>query len=131
MSWADVMAQPPDPPPQLRDGIPLVGVTVLAGSPRWARAYGRARSPSVRAARRCWSSRRARSRASPTGCATRPARWASRTPPLSVLHRRRVRLDNAGSVKHLREVVRELRPALVVLDPLNRLHGADETGRRK
>ena len=126
MSWADVMAQPPDPPPQLRDGIPLVGVTVLAGSPKVGKSL--------------WSSQIALESRRPAllvieegsiaGIAYRLRHQAGalgiETPPLSVLHRRRVRLDNAGSVKHLREVVRELRPALVVLDPLNRLHGADE-----
>ena len=47
-------------------------------------------------------------------------------PPVSVLHRQRIRLDNRGSVDRLRALVASLRPALVVLDPLNRLHGADE-----
>jgi hypothetical protein len=37
-----------------------------------------------------------------------------------------VRLDNPDSVKGLRARVRDIAPVLVVLDPLNRLHGLDE-----
>ncbi len=37
-----------------------------------------------------------------------------------------VRLDNPQSVKDLRARVRDIAPALVILDPLNRLHGLDE-----
>ena len=37
-----------------------------------------------------------------------------------------VRLDNERSVKDLRAMVADLAPALVVLDPLNRIHGLDE-----
>jgi hypothetical protein len=37
-----------------------------------------------------------------------------------------VRLDNPDSVKSLRQRVRDIAPVLVVLDPLNRLHGLDE-----
>ena len=47
-------------------------------------------------------------------------------PILDVAHRQRVRLDDRGSVKKLRGWVEQWQPALVVLDPLNRLHGADE-----
>jgi hypothetical protein len=37
-----------------------------------------------------------------------------------------LRLDHAPSVKDLRAMVADVAPALVVLDPLNRLHGLDE-----
>jgi hypothetical protein len=40
--------------------------------------------------------------------------------------RQRIRLDNRASAARLREYVAASRPALVVLDPLNRLHGVDE-----
>lgn len=45
---------------------------------------------------------------------------------VNVAHRQRIRLDEKGSRIALREWVKEWRPSLVVLDPLNRLHGADE-----
>ena len=46
--------------------------------------------------------------------------------PIELAHRQRIRLDNRQSVRGLRDHVRSLRPALVVLDPLNRLHSQDE-----
>lgn len=45
---------------------------------------------------------------------------------IEIAHRQRVRLDEKRSVEVLREKVAAMRPKLVVLDPLNRLHGADE-----
>jgi hypothetical protein len=46
--------------------------------------------------------------------------------PIELAHRQRLRLDDRGAVRWLRDHVRSLRPALVVMDPLNRLHGQDE-----
>lgn len=126
LTWADLLAQPPEPPPQLRPGIPLVGVTVLAGAPKVGKSL--------------WSSQTAleterpallvMEEGSPAGIAYRLRRQAAdmglTEPPISVMHRHRIRLDNPASVRQLREVVAELRPTLVVLDPLNKLHGADE-----
>lgn len=45
---------------------------------------------------------------------------------VNVAHRQRIRLDEKASRVALRAWVKEWRPSLVVLDPLNRLHGADE-----
>jgi RecA-family ATPase len=42
------------------------------------------------------------------------------------MHRQRVRLDNRQGVNRLRSFVEQLNPCLVGLDPLNRLHGADD-----
>lgn len=41
-------------------------------------------------------------------------------------YRQRVRLDERASVAALRGLVTAMRPALIVMDPLNRLHGRDE-----
>lgn len=43
-----------------------------------------------------------------------------------VAHRQHIRLDEMSSRVALRDWVAEWKPSLVVLDPLNRLHGADE-----
>lgn len=126
MTWADLMAKPPEPPPQLRPGVPLVGVCVLAGSPKVGKTL--------------WSSQAALEARRPAlmvieegsldGMSYRLRCQAAALdvsdPPVSIMHRQRIRLDNRQSVHHLREIVGQLRPALVVLDPLNRLHGADE-----
>src|SRR6478735_2720283 len=34
LDWSALMAIPPEPPPELRRGVPEIGVTVLAGSPK-------------------------------------------------------------------------------------------------
>jgi len=47
-------------------------------------------------------------------------------PELRLLHLQHIRLDNRGNVARLRDLVAEYRPVMVGLDPLNRLHGADE-----
>lgn len=126
MRWTDLLAAPPTPPPVLRPGIPEVGVTVLAGSPKVGKTL--------------WSSQAALELRRPVllvieegsleGIRFRLARQAAaldiEDPPLIVMYRHRVRLDARSSVDALRAIVRAERPALVVLDPLNRLHGADE-----
>jgi hypothetical protein len=45
---------------------------------------------------------------------------------VNVAHRQRIRLDEKASRVALRDWVATWKPSLVVLDPLNRLHGADE-----
>ena len=126
LSWADLMAEPPEPPPVLADGIPKVGLTVLAGPPKVGKTL--------------WASQTALAcrstivveEGSLAGVAWRLRKQAAGlsivdpTPDLVVVHRQRVRLDNRDSVAWLREHVEERRPDLLVLDPLNRLHGADE-----
>ncbi len=126
LRWQELMTSPPEPPPVLRAGIPEVGVTVLAGSPKVGKTL--------------WSSQTALEIRKPvllvieegsmSGITYRLARQAAAldiaAPPIAVLHRQRIRLDNRSSVDALRAIVAAERPALVVLDPLNRLHGADE-----
>lgn len=45
---------------------------------------------------------------------------------VEIAHRQRYRLDDRGHVRRIRDHVRGLRPAMVILDPLNRLHSQDE-----
>lgn len=126
LPWRELMANPPAPPPVLRPGLPEVGVTVLAGSPKvgktllacqWALELQRPVLLIVE-------------EGSLAGIAFRLSRQASElgldNPPVTVAHRQRIRLDNRSSVDRVRALVASLRPALVVMDPLNRLHGADE-----
>ena len=124
--WHDLMANPPARPPTLRPGVPAVGVTVLAGSPKvgktlWAfQAALELRRPVLLVLEE----------GSLEGIAYRLSRQAAcldiADPPVTVVHRQRIRLESRSSVDKLRAVVEATRPALVVLDPLNRLHGADE-----
>lgn len=127
LTWAELMDSPPEPPPQLCPGVPEVGVTVLAGSPKVGKTL--------------WASQQALECGKPTlmvieeggqaGISYRMRRQADELgldapPPIEVWHRERIQLDRPPSVKKLRDHVASMRPALVVLDPLNRLHGADE-----
>lgn len=126
LDWEALSAEPLTPPPTIRPGLPEVGVTVLAGSPKVGKTL--------------WASQTALAsgrtallvieEGNLAGIAYRLRRQAAAleldSPPISVMHRNRVRLDDRDSVARLLDVVAQLRPALVVLDPLNRLHGADE-----
>jgi hypothetical protein len=126
LSWADILAEPSTPPPSIRPGVPKVGVTVVAGSPKVGKTL--------------WCSQLALESGGPSvlvieegsrdGLAYRLRRQAAELgiaePPISVLHRQRIRFDDRQSVARLRSLLADVRPALVVLDPLNRLHGADE-----
>jgi hypothetical protein len=126
MSWAQLMAEPPAPPPQLHAGIPPVGLTVLAGPPKVGKT--------LRASQVALEIRQTAllviEEGALHGIAFRLRHQAKELgivdPPIHVMHRCGIRLDNKPSVRYLRDVVADLRPALVVLDPLNRLHGADE-----
>jgi hypothetical protein len=126
LAWGDLMAEPPEPPPQLHPGIPKVGFTVLAGPPKVGKT--------LRASQVALETRQPAllviEEGSLRGIAYRMSRQADELgisdPPIHVMHRQRVRLDNRQSVRQLRDLVDSLRPSLVVLDPLNRLHGADE-----
>jgi hypothetical protein len=124
--WRELMATAPEPPPVLRPGVPEVGVTVLAGAPKvgktliacqWALECGR---PALLVIEE----------GSLAGVTYRLSRQAAglriAEPDVHLLHRQGIRLDDRSSVDRLRAVVHELHPALVVLDPLNRLHGAEE-----
>lgn len=120
------MAEPPEPPPAHRFGIPKVGVTVLAGSPKVGKTLLACQlaleldAPILMVIEE--GSRR--------GISFRLWKQASglevAEPQITVLHRQGIRLDQRASVQKLRTLVAELKPALVVMDPLNRLHGADE-----
>lgn len=126
LSWLDLQAQPPDPPPQIVPGVPKVGVTVLAGSPK----VGKSLRMSQWALETGLPALLVMEEGALAGIAYRMRRQADELgivdPPISVMHRQRIRLDNPASVRKLREIVAEIRPAFVALDPLNRLHGADE-----
>jgi hypothetical protein len=126
LGWNDLLAQPPDPPPVLRPGLPKVGVTVLAGSPKvgktllagqWALESRQPVTLIIEEGSLAGISFRFRRQVD--GLALEP-------PDLTILHRQRVRLDDRTSVRRLREYLTVRKPALVVFDPLNRLHGADE-----
>lgn len=126
ITWPELMAEPETPPPTIRAGIPEVGDTVLAGAPK--------------AGKSLWASQMALESGRPTllvieegsraGIAFRLRKQAAgldiAAPPITVMYRQRIRLDDRGSVARLRACVAETQPALVILDPLNRLHGADE-----
>lgn len=126
LSWDELMAEPADPPPMVAPGIPQVGVTVVAGSPKVGKTL--------------WASQTALQTGRPSlliveegslaGIAYRLRRQADELsidqPPIEVLHRKRIRLDDRKSVAMLRSYVEATRPDLVIVDPLNRLHSADE-----
>ena len=126
LTWDDLLAEPPEPPPVLEGTpIPKVGVTVLAGAPKVGKSL--------------WSSQHALARRSTiiveegsmSGISYRLRRqWeaidGTGSPDLVVVHRQRIRLDDRASVARLRDHVQDRRPELVVFDPLNRLHNADE-----
>lgn len=125
-TWADLMAEPMEPPPVIRPGLPTVGCTVLAGAPK--------------AGKTLWATQTALESRVPflliveegslAGVGYRLRRQAEALgiadPPLSLLYRQRIRLDEPRSVERLRELVADHPAKLVILDPLNRLHGADE-----
>ena len=127
LTWTELMDCPSEPPPQLRPGIPEIGVTVLAGSPKVGKTL--------------WASQVALELRKPTlfvveegslnGISYRMRHQADRLgitepPPVEVWHREGVQLDRPANLKRLSERASTLNPALVVLDPLNRLHSADE-----
>lgn len=126
LSWADIMAAPDEPAPMIRPGVPVVGSIVLAGSPKagksllasqWALESHRPCLIVVEEGARERIAYRLRRQAAELGIAD---------PPIHVLYRQRIRLDVPASVAALRALVADLGPALVILDPLNRLHTADE-----
>jgi hypothetical protein len=126
LSWDTLMAEPPIPPPVIRPGIPRVGVCVVAGSPKvgktlWVSQVAlESRRPSlmvIEEGSRDAIADRLRLQAANLGV---------ENPPLSLLHRHRLRLDNRADVRRIAEFVQATRPEIVVLDPLNRLHSADE-----
>lgn len=124
MSWDAIMAQPPDPPPMLASGIPKVGLTVLAGPPKVGKTLYASQT-----ALACRSTLVVEE-GSLSGVSWRLRKQSAALgivrPDLDVVLRQRIRLDERASVARLRAHVEARRPELLVLDPLNRLHGADE-----
>lgn len=124
LSWDQVLAEPPEPPPMLATGIPKVGLTVLAGPPKVGKTlYSSQHALACRATIVV-------EEGSLAGVSYRLRRQAAalgiERPDVEVILRQRIRLDERASVARLRDHVEARRPALLVFDPLNRLHGADE-----
>jgi AAA domain-containing protein len=125
LSWADVMAEPAEPPPMLAPGIPKVGLTVLAGPPKVGKTLY-ASQTALQAGRTTIVIEEG----SMAGISFRLRKQSRElgidNPDLEVLHRQRIRLDDRTSVMRLREHLTARRPVLVLFDPLNRLHNGDE-----
>lgn len=124
LSWADLMAEPAIPPPVLRPGVPVIGVTVLAGPPKagktllasqWALEAGRRTLLVELEGDLRGLSYRLRTQAAALGLTD---------PPVSVMHRQRLRLDDQAAVRKLYDMTGGY--DLIVIDPLNRAHSADE-----
>jgi hypothetical protein len=125
-SWADIIAEPDEPPATIRAGVPQVGVTVVAGSPKvgktllvsqWALE---SRVPTLMVLEEgslAGISYRLRMQAQALGI---------ETPPIHLALRERVRLDDEKSVRRVHLFLDATRCDLIILDPLNRLHSADE-----
>lgn len=126
LSWDEVLAEPPTPPPMLRRSVPEVGLTVLAGSPKVGKTLWASQTALETGVRTLLVAEEG----SLSGISYRLRRQAAAldvaVPPITVMHRQRIRLDDRRSVAGLRDYVEHVRPALVVVDPLNRAHGADE-----
>lgn len=126
LSWPEIIAQPPDPPPTIRPGVPEVGVAVLAGAPKvgktllasqWALESGRSTLLVIEEGSLAGISYRLRRQADALGIVE---------PQVHLALRNRLRLDDPEALKRLRDWIDWEEIKLVVLDPLNRLHGADE-----
>jgi hypothetical protein len=126
LSWADIIAEPDAPPATIRAGVPQVGVTVVAGSPKvgktlWtmqiALESGRPTLIVLEEGDRHGISFRLRHQAAALGI---------EEPPIVLAHRQRLRLDEPKSVDRIRGYIEAEKIDLVILDPLNRLHSADE-----
>lgn len=127
LSWQQIMAEPAEPPPMLATGIPKVGLTVLAGPPK----VGKSLYASQTSLELGCAVLYVAEEGSLGGIGWRLRHQAAALavvgePPFELAHRQHVRLDNRGSVAALRARVEATRPALVIIDPLNRAHGADE-----
>lgn len=127
LTWAEIIAQPADPPPTVRPGVPEVGVTVVAGAPKvgktlWVSQVAlESRRPTLMILEEgslAGISYRLRLQAAALGIID---------PPIHLALRKRVRLDDPKSVRKLVAWIDEAREIeLVILDPLNRLHSVDE-----
>jgi hypothetical protein len=125
LSWSDLAALPPDPPPTIAAGIPKVGLTVQAGPPKVGKTLWASQT-----ALEVGRSTMVIEEGSLAGVSYRLRHQAAAlgidVPDVAVIHRQRIRLDNRAHVGRLREHVAARRPVIVIFDPLNRLHGGDE-----
>jgi hypothetical protein len=125
LSWADILAEPPEPPPTIAPGIPKVGLAVLAGPPKVGKTL-QASQTALTVGR----SLLVIEEGSMAGVAFRLRHQAMALgidkPDVAVVHRQGIRLDNRGNLARVRAYVAATRPTMVVLDPLNRLHAGDE-----
>ena len=125
------MAQPAEPPPTVRPGVPEVGVTILAGAPK--------------AGKTLWVSQMALESRRPVLLIVEEGALAAisyrlrrqahergiETPPITLMHRQRVRLDDRASVAALRAHVTEAQPALIIFDPSTGSTRRTRTGPRR
>lgn len=142
---AELLSTSIEPPEMLAVGVPKVGLTVAAGPPKVGKTlfssqlalgvsgFNRSDEPMAEflghpaatgpvlmileegsLAGIAWRIRRQMEALGITGAG------------IEIAHRQRVRLDDVRSVRDLRARVEYLDPSLVIVDPLNRLHGADE-----
>jgi hypothetical protein len=125
-TWADLMAEPAEPPPMIRPGVPEIGVTVLAGPPKIGKTLW-VSQVALEAKRRTlliieegtWTGLSFRLR-------TQAAHLGLSAPPIEILYRSRTRLDDPEMVGRLRQRIDVGAYQVVEIDPLNRAHSADE-----
>jgi hypothetical protein len=126
LSWANLMQESAAPPPMLRPGLPKVGCAVLAGSPKVGKSLWATQTAFELGCRVLLIAEEG----SRAGIAWRLRKQATelsiQDPPLSLAHLQRTRLDNPASVRSLRSLVDSVGAELVIVDPLNKAHGADE-----
>jgi hypothetical protein len=124
--WSDLLNEPDAPPPMLATGIPKVGCTVLAGAPKVGKSLWATQTALELGCRVLYVAEEG----SRAGIAWRLRKQASELgvtdPPLSLAHLHRIRLDNPASVGSLRDLVEDVGAEFVIVDPLNKAHGADE-----
>jgi hypothetical protein len=140
VSFAELRTVHHVPPPRAAIGVAKVGVTVNAGSPKVGKTTFQTQMAVHVAAQTIDTFLGEPVATGPVllvieegaidGIAWRLRRQAEAAGvdelPIELAHRQRIRLDDKLSVRRLRDHVRSLRPAMVVLDPLNRLHSQDE-----
>lgn len=141
-SMAELVAMHIEPPPMLVEGtVPEVGLTVLAGPPKVGKTLLASQMGLVVGAEGSQPDFLGRGTGSGpvlivveegsiAGLSWRlrhqSAALGIDSARIEVAHRQRIRLDAPRSVDLLRGKVASYRPVLVIVDPLNRLHGADE-----
>lgn len=126
ITWPNIMAEPDAPAVMIRPGVPQVGVTVAAGAPKtgktllmgqWALESKRTTLMIIEEGSLAALSYRLRTQAAALGVTD---------PPISLMHRQRIRLDDPAFVTTLRDEIDWGEYELVIVDPLNRAHSADE-----